>query len=74
MDKEVNNRLNKLEKDSHPPVDWEKKINKMDDIWKELYHRLVKDYIDVKKEIELLRTILHTYLPILEKNDKGGNI
>tara|TARA_Y100001963_G_C6554356_1_gene341292 strand:- start:110 stop:352 length:243 start_codon:yes stop_codon:yes gene_type:complete len=75
--KEIMERLKKLERDSHPPVKWEKRINTMDDTWKELYHKLVIDYANLKKEVDMLRTILHTYLPILgedNKNDTGGNI
>ena len=71
MDKEVNNRLNKLEKDSHPPVDWDKKIDKMETSWKELYHKLVMDYADLKKELEMGKVILHNWLPIVEKDDEG---
>ena len=39
--------------------------------WKELYHDLVKEMIDLKKEVRLLRMIRHTDLPIMEE-DKDG--
>ena len=71
MDKGLDKRLNKLERDSHPPVNWEARIDKMENTWKELYHKLGMDFAEVKKEVELLRTILHTYLPIIEKDDNG---
>ena len=71
MDKGLDKRLNKLERDSHTPVNWEARIDKMENTWKELYHKLVMDFAEVKKEVELLRTILHTYLPIIEKDDNG---
>ena len=71
MDKDLDKRLNKLERDSHPPVNWEGRIDKMENTWKELYHKLVMDFTEVKKEVELLRTILHTYLPIVKKDDNG---
>ena len=63
----LENRVKKLEDNSHPPVDWEDRIDAMEITWKELYHKLVLDYTDVKKEIDLLRTILHTWLPVVEK-------
>jgi hypothetical protein len=75
LDKELDKRIVALELQAHPPVDWEARIEKMEDTWKELYHKLVMDYADVKREIQLLRTILHTWLPIVEKddNDMGGS-
>ena len=69
MDKGLDKRIKALEKKSHPPVDWEARIEKMEDTWKELYHKLVMDYADVKREVRLLRTILHSWLPIIEKDD-----
>jgi len=61
---------------SHQPVDWEMRIEKMENTWQELYHKLVVDYVEVKKELRLLRTILHTWLPIIEKDndDMEGTI
>jgi len=74
--KSSNERLKALEKDSHPPTNWEDRIVKMEDTWKELYHKLVLEFHEVKKEVDLLRTILHTYLPIIEENndDMEGTI
>ena len=74
--KDLDKRIKALESQAHPPVNWEARIEKMEDTWKDLYHKLVIDYADVKREIQLLRTILHTWLPIIEKddNDMGGNL
>jgi len=70
----VDKDLDKMK--SHQPVDWEMRIEKMENTWQELYHKLVMDYVEVKKELRLLRTILHTWLPIIEKDndDMEGTI
>ena len=70
----VDKDLDKMK--SHQPVDWEMRIEKMENTWQELYHKLVVDYVEVKKVLRLLRTILHTWLPIIEKDndDMEGTI
>ena len=44
--------------------------------WKTLYEDLVIEYSNAMKEIDTLRTILHTYMPIIgeKKDQSGGNI
>tara|TARA_Y100001938_G_C7780911_1_gene277862 strand:+ start:113 stop:358 length:246 start_codon:yes stop_codon:yes gene_type:complete len=49
--KKVKERLNKLEKYSHPPVDWEKKIDNLERKMDELLYLLRNSGIEARRDI-----------------------
>ena len=66
-------RLARLEKNSHPPVDCEKKIDKisMENYeFMEIIKHLVQEKKDLQKRLDILEEILHSYLPIIGEDNK----
>ena len=66
-------RLARLEKNSHPPVDWEKKIDKISMEkyeFMEIIKHLVQENKDLQKRLDILEEILHSYLPIVGEDNK----
>ena len=70
-------RLQKLEKNSHPPVNWKELIHsnveRIDKIEMDnndlmgIIKHLTADNKDLKKRIDILEEILSNWLPIIEK-------
>ena len=73
MKNDIIDRIKKLEKNSHPPVDWEKKIDKisMENYeFMEIIKHLVQEKKDLQKRLDILEEILHSYLPIIGEDNK----
>ena len=73
----IERRINKLERDSHPPVNWKEIIYanterigqlEMDNSeLMEIIKHLTLDNKDLKSRIDILEEILSNWLPIIEK-------
>ena len=77
------NRLTKLEKNSHPPINWEElihsNIERIDKLevdsseFIEIIKHLVEEKKDLQKRLDVLEDVLHSYLPVIEKTKKQNN-
>ena len=83
MDKLTENilkRITKLERNSHPPVNWKELIHsnierieqlEMDTHeFMEIIKHLVREKKDLQERLDVMEEILHSYIPIIE-NKKG---
>ena len=77
---EILKRITKLEKDSHPPVNWKEliysNIERIDRLEMETHEfidilkHLVKEKKDLQGRLDVMEEILHSYLPVIEKKEK----
>ena len=73
-------RLLKLEKDSHPPVNWKElicsNIERIDKLemdtheFMDIIKHLVKEKKDLQERLDVLEDILHSYIPVIEKKEE----
>ena len=80
-EKNIEERLKKLEQDSHPPVNWKELIHsnierieqlEMDTHeFMEIIKHLVQEKKDLQKRLDIMEEILRSYVPIIENNNKG---
>ena len=78
--RDIEERLRKLEKDSHPPVNWKElihsNIERIDQLemetheFMEIIKHLVREKKDLQGRLDVMEEILHSYIPIIE-NKKG---
>ena len=71
-------RLQKLEQDSHPPVNWKEliyaNIERIDQLESEnerlidIIMSLVDEKKDLKERLDVMENILHSYIPVVENN------
>ena len=77
----IEGRLNKLEEDSHPPVNWKElihsNIERIEDLESE-NEKLIDILISVtdekkklKERLDVMEEILHSYIPEINNNNKG---
>ena len=76
--KTVEERIKKLEEDSHPPVDWMEIISssiiriealEMDTHeFMDIIKHLVEEKRDLQKRLDIMEEILHSYIPEINKN------
>ena len=74
-------RISKLEKDSHPPVNWKEliysNIERIEQLemdtheFMEIIKHLVQEKKDLQKRLDIMEEILRSYVPIIENNNKG---
>jgi len=74
-------RIRKLEKDSHPPVNWRElihsNIERIDNLevdtheFMEIIKHLVQEKKDLQKRLDIMEEILHSYIPEINNNSKG---
>ena len=85
MDKLTENiikRLTRLEKHSHPPVNWKELIHsnierieqlEMDTHeFMEIIKHLVREKKDLQERLDVMEEILHSYIPIIEKKGESN--
>ena len=82
MNKDIEKRLKKLERDSHPPVNWKELIHsnierieqlEMDTHeFMEIIKHLVQEKKDLQNRLDVMEEILHSYIPIIEKGESNG--
>ena len=76
-------RLQKLEKNSHPPVNWKElihsNIERIDKLemdtheFMEIIKHLVEEKRDLQKRLDVMEEILHSYIPIIDnKGESNG--
>ena len=83
MDKLTENilkRITKLERNSHPPVNWKELIHsnierieqlEMDNHeFMEIIKHLVREKKDLQERLDVMEEILHSYIPIIENKEK----
>jgi len=83
MDRLIENilmRLQKLEKNSHPPVNWKElihsNITRIDKLemdtheFMEIIKHVVKEKKELQKRLDILEEILHSYIPVVEKKEE----
>ena len=73
-------RLQKLEQDSHPPVNWKEliyaNIERIDQLESDnerlidIIMSLVDEKKDLKERLDVMEIILHSYIPVIENNRK----
>ena len=73
-------RLQKLEQDSHPPVNWKEliyaNIERIDQLESDnerlidIIMSLVDEKKDLKERLDVMENILHSYIPVIENNRK----
>ena len=78
-DREIENRIKKLEKHSHPPVNWQEliyaNIERIDKIemdiheFMEIIKHLVDEKKDLQKRLDVMEEILTSYIPEVKKNE-----
>ena len=71
-------RLQKLEQDSHPPVNWKEliyaNIERIDQLESDnerlidIIMSLVDEKKDLKERLDVMENILHSYIPVVENN------
>ena len=79
-ERNIAKRLDKLEKDSHPPVNWKEliysNIERIEQLemdtheFMEIIKHLVREKKDLQERLNVMEEILHSYIPIIE-NNKG---
>ena len=79
-DIDIERRLKKLEENSHPPVNWKElihsnieRIEELEDVNDRLLDvikRLTDEKKKLKDRVDIMESILHSYIPIIE-NNKG---
>ena len=77
--KNIEERLKKLEQDSHPPVNWKElihsNIKRIEELemdtheFMEIIKHLVKEKKDLKKRLDIMEEILHSYIPEIGKDE-----
>ena len=77
---EILKRITKLEKDSHPPVNWKEliysNIERIDRLEMETHEfidilkHLVKEKKDLQGRLDVMEEILHSYIPVIEKKEE----
>ena len=82
MNKDIEKRLKKLERDSHPPVNWKElihsNIERIDQLemdtheFMEIIKHLVEEKKGLQKRLDVMEEILHSYIPIIEKGESNG--
>ena len=85
MDKLTENilkRITKLERNSHPPVNWKELIHsnierieslEMDTHeFMEIIKHLVQEKKDLQKRLDVMEEILHSYIPIIDKKGESN--
>ena len=80
-DKKIERRIERLEKDSHPPVNWQElihtNIERIDALemdtheFMEIIKHLVEEKKDLQKRLDVMEEILHSYIPEINNNNKG---
>ena len=80
-ERNIEERLKRLEQDSHPPVNWKELIHsnierieqlEMDTHeFMEIIKHLVQEKKDLQKRLDIMEEILRSYVPIIENNNKG---
>ena len=78
--REIESRLTKLEKYSHPPVDWmeliQSNIERIDKLemdtheFMNIIKHLVQEKKDLQKRLDLMEEILTSYIPEIKKNEQ----
>ena len=76
--RDIEERLRKLERDSHPPVNWKELIHsnierierlEMDSHeFMEILKHLVREKKDLQERLDVMEEILHSYIPIIESD------
>ena len=79
--RDMEKRIRKLEKDSHPPVNWRElihsNIERIDNLevdtheFMEIIKHLVQEKKDLQKRLDIMEEILHSYIPEINNNSKG---
>lgn len=79
-DRKIEDRIRKLEKNSHPPVDWEEliysNIERLDKLemetheFMEIIKHLVEEKKDLQERLNIMEEILHSYIPEIGTNDE----
>ena len=79
--RDMEKRIGKLEKDSHPPVNWRElihsNIERIDNLevdtheFMEIIKHLVQEKKDLQKRLDIMEEILHSYIPEINNNSKG---
>ena len=85
MDKLTENilkRITKLERNSHPPVNWKELIHsnierieqlEMDNHeFMEIIKHLVREKKDLQERLDVMEEILHSYIPIIDKKGESN--
>jgi predicted nucleic acid-binding Zn-ribbon protein len=80
---DIEKRLKKLEKNSHPPVDWQEliyanieRLNRLEmdsHEFMDIIKHLVQEKKDLKKRLDMMEEILHSYLPVIDKESENGD-
>ena len=75
-DKKIERRIERLEKDSHPPVNWKElihsNIERIEDLESEneklidILIRVTDEKKKLKDRLDVMEEILHSYIPIIE--------
>ena len=75
----IRKRLAILEKNSHPPVNWKElihsNIKRIEELemdtheFMEIIKHLVKEKKDLKKRLDIMEEILHSYIPEIGKDE-----
>ena len=78
--RDIEKRLRKLERDSHPPVNWKELIHsnierieklEMDTHeFMEIIKHLVQEKRDLQGRLDVMEEILHSYIPIIGGDNK----
>ena len=80
-ERNIAERLKRLEQDSHPPVNWKEliysNIERIEQLemdtheFMEIIKHLVQEKKDLQKRLDIMEEILRSYVPIIENNNKG---
>ena len=81
--RDIEERLRKLERDSHPPVNWKELIHsnveRIDQLemetheFMEIIKHLVREKKDLQGRLDVMEEILHSYIPIIENKNGESN-